>query len=132
MGISTDAPRREGVTIDSVRPTALVVDDHESFRRYVRRLLVAAGYEVVGETDGATSVVALVEKLRPTLVLLDVVLPDGDGIEVAAQLDGLAGTNVVLTSSRTASDLGTALGARRFVSKAELTIDRLARMAGDG
>jgi len=132
MGISPDVPRSGGGTIDFVRPTALVVDDHESFRRYVRRLLVAAGYEVVGETDGAQSVLALAERLRPTLVLLDVVLPDGDGIEIAEQLDRLAGTSVLLTSSRTVSDFGTALGERLFVSKAELTIDRLARLASDG
>jgi DNA-binding response OmpR family regulator len=123
-------PGGEGGTIDFVRPTALVVDDHESFRRYVRQLLVAAGYDVVGETDGAGSVVALAEQLRPTLVLLDVVLPDGDGIDIASQLDRLAGTSVLLISSRTLSDFGTALGERPFVNKAELTIECLARMAG--
>ena len=115
-----------------VRPTALVVDDQESFRRYVGRLLVAAGYEVVAEADGAQSVVALVEQLRPTLVLLDVLLPGRDGIDLAADLDGVAGINVVLISSRARSDFGTALGERRFVSKSELTIECLARMATDG
>jgi two-component system response regulator DegU len=115
-----------------VRPTALVVDDHASFRHYVRRLLDAAGFEVVAEAEEARPVVALAERLRPTLVLLDVVLPDGDGIDLAAQLRGLSGTTVLLTSSRARSDFGTALGEHRFVSKADLSIDCLARMARDG
>jgi DNA-binding NarL/FixJ family response regulator len=115
-----------------VRPTALVVDDHASFRHYVRRLLDAAGFEVVAETGTAHPVVALVERLRPTLVLLDVVLPDGDGIDLAAQLSGLSGTRVLLTSSRGRSEFGAALGEHHFVSKADLSIDCLARMASGG
>jgi two-component system OmpR family response regulator len=114
-----------------VRPTALVVDDHASFRRYVGRLLHAAGFDVVAEAEEAGPVVALAERLRPTLVLLDVVLPDGDGIDLAAQLDGLSGTTVLLTSSRARSDFGAALGEYHFVSKADLSIDCLARMAAD-
>ena len=115
-----------------MRPTALVVDDHASFRHYVRRLLDAAGFDVVAEAEAARPVVALAERLRPTLVLLDIVLPDGDGIDLAAQLRGLSGTTVLLTSSRVRSDFGSALDEHQFVTKADLSIDCLARMAGDG
>ncbi|HEY7074098.1 MAG TPA: response regulator transcription factor [Solirubrobacteraceae bacterium] len=55
--------------------TALVVDDHASFRRSARRLLEAAGYEVVGEAGDGSAALAAVRTLAPDLVLLDVVLP---------------------------------------------------------
>lgn len=115
-----------------MRPTAVVVDDHTSFRRYARRLLVAAGYEVVAEAEAAQSVIALTQHWHPALVLLDVVLPDGDGIDLANQLNAIAGTRVLLTSSRSRSDFGTALGDHHFVNKAELTIDGLAGLISSG
>ena len=74
-----------------------MVDDHESFRRFACRLLAAAGYDVVGEADGAEAAVAEAHRLRPALVLLDVMLPDGNGIEAADRLSDLAGTRVLLT-----------------------------------
>jgi DNA-binding NarL/FixJ family response regulator len=105
--------------------TVLIVDDHPSFRATARLLLESEGFEVVGESpDGASGLLAARE-LAPTLVLLDVQLPDIDGFEVAAQLtSGEGGPAVVLTSSRDESDFGplvAASGARGFVPKAELS-----------
>ena len=81
--------------------TVLVVDDHPSFRRCARTLLVAEGFEVVGEAEDGARRVALVAELGPELVLLDIQLPDLDGFEVASRLlardPGLA---IVLVSSR--------------------------------
>jgi CheY-like chemotaxis protein len=115
-----------------VRPTALVVDDHESFRRLASRLLVAAGYEVVGEADGAEAAIEAAGRLHPGLVLLDVMLPDGDGFEVADKLMSLAGTRVLLTSSRSRTDFGTAVEGRWFLAKSDLTIELLATAMTDG
>ena len=47
-------------------------------------LLEAEGYSVVGEAEDGLSALRAVEELRPDVVLLDVQLPDIDGIEVAA------------------------------------------------
>jgi DNA-binding NarL/FixJ family response regulator len=66
--------------------TLLLVDDHDGFRRHARCLLEAAGYSIVGEAPDAASAIAAVSSLRPDLVLLDVGLPDADGVEVAATL----------------------------------------------
>jgi len=66
--------------------TVLIVDDHAGFRGFARRLLEAGGYTVVGEAPDAASAIAAVQALQPELVLLDVLLPDTDGIAVAELL----------------------------------------------
>ena len=102
--------------------SVLIVDDHPSFRRFARRLFEEAGFAVVGEAADGRSAVASVEQLRPDLVLLDVMLPDMSGIEVA---DALASaTSVLLVSSRSAEDLGLD-GRYRFLPKDELSLERL-------
>ena len=105
--------------------TVLIVDDHPSFRATARALLLAEGYEVVGEAPDGESAVEAAKALRPDLVLLDVQLPDIDGFEVARRLraNGSAPA-IVLTSSRDASEFGSLVdesGARGFVPKAELS-----------
>jgi CheY-like chemotaxis protein len=110
---------------EAVRPTALIVDDHPTFRRMARRLLGAAGYQVVGEAGDAVGALEAVVRERPQLVLLDVLLPDGSGIAVADQIDGPGGPVILLTSSRSAAELGPSLGTRPFLTKSELTLDRL-------
>jgi CheY-like chemotaxis protein len=68
------------------RPTVLIVDDHAAFRTSARALLQAEGFDVIGEaTDGAEAVEA-VAVMRPEIVLLDIQLPDVDGLAVAEQL----------------------------------------------
>ena len=78
----------------------LIVDDHDGFRALARRMLEASGFGVADVASGAEAVRAVVE-LDPDLVLLDVQLPDIDGIEVAESLDKM-GTEaaIVLTSTR--------------------------------
>jgi DNA-binding NarL/FixJ family response regulator len=108
-----------------MRSTVLIVDDHRGFRACARDLLEAEGFEVVGEAADAASAIAAVPELRPDVVLLDVQLPDLDGVEASkriAALDG--GSAIVLTSSRDLTDLAGALAdspARGFVPKSELS-----------
>jgi DNA-binding NarL/FixJ family response regulator len=108
----------------------LIVDDHPSFRRFATRLLAGAGFRVVGEAEDGKSALAAARRLRPELVLLDVLLPDMSGFEVAEAL-AVDATRplVVLVSSRSASELGAALEASRadgFIAKEELTAEALA------
>ncbi len=112
--------------------SVLIVDDHPGFRSMARRLLEADGYLVVGEaSDGASAVIA-VAALKPEVVLLDVQLPDRDGIEVTRQLrEHAPACQVVLISSRDASDYGRCLdecGARGFIPKSELSGAMLAEL----
>jgi DNA-binding NarL/FixJ family response regulator len=109
----------------------LIVDDHPGFRAQARALLVAAGYQVVGEAADGESAVRAARELSPDVVLLDIHLPDADGFEVAAWLAALSTDGVVvLTSSRDACDFGpriTASQAAGFLPKAELSGDALRR-----
>jgi DNA-binding NarL/FixJ family response regulator len=118
--------------VPGTMPRVLIVDDHAGFRAMARRLLQAAGYDVVGEAADGASAMQSVRQLRPDLVLLDIQLPDVDGCDVARWLAAEdSPPAVVLISSRDAGDYGARLqncGARGFVAKADLsgaTIDAL-------
>jgi CheY-like chemotaxis protein len=110
----------------------LVVDDHASFRRLASRVLTHAGFEVVGEAVDAASALGQATILHPDAVLLDVMLPDLSGVEVAREL-ALAPDppRVVLTSSRSRSDFGSAFewpGGCEFIAKHQLSGPRLAAL----
>ncbi len=112
----------------------LVVDDHPSFRRFARKLLEAGGFRVVGEAENGSAALALARRLRPELVLLDVLLPDMSGFAVADALAaGSARPLVVLVSSRTPDELRADLersSACGFIAKSRLTAAGLAALVG--
>src|SRR5437764_11945483 len=112
------------------RATAVVVDDHDGFRRAARVLLEAGGLLVVGEAADGASAVVEVARLLPRLVLLDVHLPDLDGFEVAARLACLSEPPfVVLTSSRPVSSFRRRLArspGAMFVEQSNLSGESLA------
>lgn len=103
----------------------LIVDDHASFRRMAALMLSAAGFEVVGEAADAGSALAAVARLRPDAVLLDVMLPDRCGMDVARELVGRRNPpRVVLTSSRSRSDFDQSYGwpgGCSYIAKHELS-----------
>ncbi len=114
--------------------TALVVDDHAGFRANARQLLEEEGFQVVGEAANAASGIAAARALRPDLVLLDVRLPDLDGVEASKRIAGLnGGSAIVLTSTCDISDLAGALAespARGFIPKSELSAEALRQLLG--
>jgi DNA-binding NarL/FixJ family response regulator len=121
-------------TIADPRPRVLIVDDHELFREAARRVLAAAGFDVVaGAADGADAR-RLVRELRPDVVLLDIQLPDTDGFQLARELArDRTPPAVVLVSSRSRSDYGGLVersGVRGFIDKAELSGPRLRQELG--
>ena len=115
-----------------MRPTVLIVDDHDGFRRSARALLEAEGFAVVGDAADGASAIAAVERLRPDVVLLDVQLPAMDGFAVAEQLAAAAHPpRVVLISSREAAAYGPRVSAAPvcgFLAKRELSGEALAAL----
>ena len=64
-----------------------LLDDHEIVRRGVRDLLEAEpDIKVVGEAGTAASALARIPALRPDVAVLDVRLPDGDGVSVCRDI----------------------------------------------
>jgi DNA-binding NarL/FixJ family response regulator len=104
--------------------SVLVVDDDPAFRSLAHRVLAASGLAVSGEVGTAAAAIVAAGALRPDGVLVDVGLPDRDGIALARELAALPWRpRVVLTSSdadaATASDV-LASGAQAFVPKDQL------------
>src|ERR1700690_3291845 len=75
-------------TVGSRRPIQVfLLDDHEIVRRGVRELLEAEpDIKVVGEAGTAASALARIPALRPDVAVLDVRLPDGDGVNVCREI----------------------------------------------
>jgi two-component system, cell cycle response regulator DivK len=68
-----------------MRPRALVVDDYDDAREMYAEFLGFKGFDVVQAQNGLQAV-ALAESLLPDLIVLDLALPDIDGIEVTRRL----------------------------------------------
>jgi DNA-binding NarL/FixJ family response regulator len=76
-----------------------LIDDDPAFRRLTRRTLAGTPMIVVGEAGTAAAGAAAARDLEPDVMLVDVGLPDGDGITLAHELSGLPwGPRIVLTS----------------------------------
>ena len=67
--------------MSSAAPKLLIVDDEVNLRFAVRRYFAALGYDVC-EADSAAAAARVFDEERPDVVLLDVRLPDGNGLEV--------------------------------------------------
>jgi two-component system response regulator DevR len=75
------------MTTSSGTIRVLIVDDHQVVRIGLRTLLDhAPGIRVVGEADTAAEAVALTGRARPDVVLMDVRLPDGSGVEACRRI----------------------------------------------
>ncbi len=81
----------------------LVVDDDATIARTLRINLRARGYDVVIMTDGRGALAAFAEQ-RPDLVVLDLGLPDLDGVEVLRRIRRTSATPVIVLTARHDSD----------------------------
>lgn len=114
----------------------LIADDHAIFREGLRKLLEAeADISVVGEARTGSECLTLVEKLKPDVVLLDLKMPEQDGLAVLTAL-GVQKTPakaLVLTASEDERDFVEAVkrGARGIVLKqaaSELLLDGIRKV----
>ena len=82
------------------RTTVVLADDHHIVRQGLRALLEAEGdFSVIGEEADGLKVVELVERLRPNVLLLDVMMPGLNGLEITRQIAKRAmQTRVVILS----------------------------------
>ena len=108
------------------------MDDDPVFRELAGRLLSAIGLNVAGEADTAAEAMSIAMAVKPDAALIDVELPDEDGIELARKLSALAWRpRVVLTSvdaDAAGPDAIRRSGASAFVHKPELPNAPLGRL----
>jgi two-component system KDP operon response regulator KdpE len=85
--------------VNERRPLVLVVEDEPQMRRLLRATLSAHGYRVL-EAETAAEGIRLATSHNPTLVLLDLGLPDGDGFDLARRLREWSQTPIIVISAR--------------------------------
>jgi DNA-binding NarL/FixJ family response regulator len=71
-------------------PTVLIVDDHESIRRNLRLHLESSGFSVCGEAVNGFDAIEKAQSLNPELIILDLAMPEMNGLEAAAALKYIA------------------------------------------
>src|SRR5690606_24898521 len=102
----------------------VLVDDSAFVRQAVQRMLTPLeGVEVIGAAGSASEGLALARTLRPDVIILDVNLPDGDGLDLLRRIMEVAPTAVLMLSTLTTEGADVTmraleLGAVDFVDKA--------------
>jgi two-component system KDP operon response regulator KdpE len=108
----------------------LVVDDENAIRRYLRAALSAQGFSIIEAANGQEAINAVISN-HPDLIILDLGLPDFDGVEVTRRLREWSQTPIIILSVREAeNDKIAALdaGADDYLTKPFGTGELMARM----
>lgn len=113
-----------------VRHKVLIVDDELHIRRLIRAALERADYAIV-EAENAREATERLREERPDITLLDLGLPDRDGLELVPLFKQQSGTTLIVVSARDATEEKVAaldLGADDYLTKPFDTDELLARV----
>ena len=119
---------------DTPTPVVLVVDDDATIRRLLQITLETEGFTVTTAGDGVEGLRMAQEQPRPDLVLLDIMMPGMDGLQVCHTLKNDPATKdipVVLLSAKAQShdiELGLRVGADDYITKPPDLLDLVARV----
>ena len=114
------------------RPTVLVVEDFEDNRFMMRRLLEMSGYYVVEAVNGKQAV-EKAESERPDIILMDLSLPQLDGLAATRQIrgrDGMDKVPIIAVSAHDSADFhaqALAAGCNEYVTK-PIDFDQLVQL----
>jgi len=87
------------------KPSVLVVDDDHMMREMLKLILHTDDYPVVGEAANGKSAIALCASLKPGLVLLDIRMPEMDGLEALEEIRKVSpATTVIMVSAEATMD----------------------------
>src|SRR5215208_644439 len=129
--IHTDSSRvRHDDRPPTSRQTILMVDDDPSISGLIAEILTGEGYVVETASTGAEAEAAI-DRIKPDLVILDIMLPDADGLMLCTRLQQQWPAPVIMLSgSRRESDrvLSLRLGADDFIAKPFDTFELVARV----
>lgn len=117
-------PYFSGFEGDIMKKRILLVDDEAAITRMMRRNLEATGRFEVMDINDPQIALETARSFRPDLILLDVMMPDMDGGEVAAQIEedkSLASTPIIfltaIVSRNEVAPTGSTIGTHRFLAK---------------
>jgi two-component system, OmpR family, KDP operon response regulator KdpE len=116
--------------VTDLGPLVLVVEDEAQMRKFIRASLTSHGYRML-EAECASAALTLLTSHNPELVLLDLGLPDGDGIDLTKQLREWSQVPVIVISARGREDdkvLALDAGADDYLTKPFGVNELLARM----
>jgi two-component system chemotaxis response regulator CheY len=107
----------------------VIADDEKSHRTLLQAILISLGYKVVGVAQNGAEAVKMAMKLRPDIVILDVVMPEMGGIEAARKIKLLAlPLDVVIYSSLSHDSVreeALSAGASDYIQKPPTELERL-------
>jgi len=107
------------IKMTSMRETILVVDDEPKIVRLARDYLEKASYQVLEARDGKTAL-AMARRERPDLVVLDLMLPEMDGLDVCRALRRESDVPIIMLTARAEEAdqlIGLELGADDYINK---------------
>ena len=100
----------------------MLVDDHRMLRETLRRSMLDEGFEVVAEASDGAEAVDLAAEHRPDVVLMDVTMPEMDGVEATRRIVlDQPGTRVIMLTML--SDDGNAVVSKREIEVLQLIAD---------
>ncbi len=105
----------------------LIADDHEIVRQGLRGILIAEGWEVCGEYSGGREAVEGAKQHRPDIAILDISMPDLNGVEATQQIaKQVPDTSVIVMTMHDSEELARRVleaGARGYVLKSDAARD---------
>lgn len=116
--------------MSSSKARILIVDDEPRYVRSLQVILDSSGYETLGATNGANAV-ALVASDQPDLVLLDVIMPKLDGVDVCQRIRQFSQVPIIMLTAlaqKSSVVKGLDAGADDYVTKPFSTDELLARV----
>lgn len=115
---------------DGSRPSVLLVEDDLSLAMMLTDRLEAKGYSI-GLAMNAADAERMIDEIRPNLIILDLMLPDTNGLVLCADLKARSEVPIIICSATKCKDdpiLGLKLGADDFIAKPFSVDELLARM----
>jgi DNA-binding response OmpR family regulator len=100
--------------------TVLIIDDEEDILRLIKTVLIKEGIENVVTSTTAKDGFTQFQKKQPALVLLDILLPDGEGYDVCKQIRNISKVPILFISAKTEEIdkvLGFAIGGDDYITK---------------
>lgn len=121
---------KRGITIMDRQQTVLIADDEPQIREILSIYFKKEGFKVIEAQDGAEALVQ-VQAGKPDIILLDIMMPVLDGLEVCKQVRKISDVPIIMLTAKDSDDdriLGLEIGADDYISKPFNTREVVARV----